>query len=169
MRKLDELYIFSGSGGTPITTNKAYYNGNINFLTISDISDDKFITKTAKTITEKGLQSSQAWVVPRGSIVLSIYASVGKVAILDINTATSQAFYNMIFDDQNLKEHIYYQLKNIEYKNGWKEHISTGTQGNLNSEKVKNLKIRVANNNKEIELINKFWTILDNIITFYKC
>ncbi|MGC3206543.1 restriction endonuclease subunit S, partial [Enterococcus faecalis] len=47
----------------------------------------------------EGLKNSSAWIVPKESISLAMYASVGKVAILKLDIATSQAFYNMIFED----------------------------------------------------------------------
>lgn len=58
----------------------------------------RFISETAKTITQYGLENSAAWIVPAGAISLAMYASVGKVAITCCDMATSQAFYNMVFD-----------------------------------------------------------------------
>lgn len=83
----------AGSGGTPDSTNKRYYNGDIPFLSISDITNSNgYIYKTEKHITRLGLDNSVAWLVPSGSISLAMYASVGKVAILKVESATSQAF-----------------------------------------------------------------------------
>ena len=98
-RKLSELIQKGGSGGTPKSTNKTFYDGNIPFLGISDISKSNgYIDNTEKHISENGLNNSSAWIVPKGAISLAMYASVGKLAILNINVATSQAFYNMVFE-----------------------------------------------------------------------
>src|SRR5699024_6272912 len=107
-RKLSALFIKGGSGGTPKSTNKDFYEGNIPFLGISDITKSNgFINNTEKHISVDGLNNSAAWVVPRGSISLAMYASVGKVAVLNIDVATSQAFYNMVFDDDDLRDFVY--------------------------------------------------------------
>ncbi|UWV93852.1 restriction endonuclease subunit S [Mycoplasmopsis cynos] len=78
---LGNLYQFGKSGGTPLSSNKEFYNGHIPFLSITDISNsDTYIYKTEKNITLKGLKNSSAWIVPKDSISLAMYASIGKVA-----------------------------------------------------------------------------------------
>ncbi|MFW7387025.1 restriction endonuclease subunit S [Vagococcus fluvialis] len=163
---LSELFIKSGSGGTPKSNNKEYYNGHIPFLSISDISNSNgYINTTEKTITEKGLNNSAAWVVPSGSISLAMYASVGKLAILNIDVATSQAFYNMVFDDNNLRNYVYHRLSKSEIFGEWNKLISTGTQSNLNANKVKSFELFIPISKKEIENISLLFTKLDKIIT----
>ena len=142
-KKLKSIYNSSCSGGTPESTNPLYYNGSIPFLTISDINDIKSINNTEKSITEIGLLHSTAKIVPKGSIALAMYASVGKVGILGIDMATSQAFHNMTFKDSITCDFIYHRLKKKERNNEWKSIISTGTQRNLNSEKVGNTIISI--------------------------
>ena len=78
-RKLGDLIIQGGSGGTPTATKSEYYGGTIPFLSIADIKD-RDIKATEKTITETGLNNSAAWIVPKGAISLAMYASVGKVS-----------------------------------------------------------------------------------------
>ncbi|NSP59791.1 restriction endonuclease subunit S, partial [Enterococcus faecalis] len=95
--KLKNLFLKGGSGGTPTSSNSDYYNGDIPFLSISDITKSNgYIYTTEKCISLEGLKNSSAWIVPKESISLAMYASVGKVAILKLDIATSQAFYNMI-------------------------------------------------------------------------
>lgn len=80
------------SGGTPKTTVPAYYNGNIPFLSISDITlAGKYILSTQKKITEAGLNNSSARCFPAGTLMFAMYASIGKCAITTIDTAISQA------------------------------------------------------------------------------
>ena len=89
-RKLSDLYVKCGSGGTPRSTNSSYYGGEIPFLSISDITNSNgYIGSTEKYISEDGVKNPVAWIVPTGAISLAIYASVGKLAILDTDTATS--------------------------------------------------------------------------------
>ena len=169
LRRLSELYSRGGSGGTPRSTNKAYYNGKIPFLGISDISNSNgFIDKTEKYITEEGLNNSSAWIVPAGSISLAMYASVGKLAILNTDVATSQAFYNMVFDDDNLRDYVYQRLSKANESGEWTKLISTGTQANLNADKVKNFEISIPTNKREMSMISHFFMDLDKFITLHQ-
>ncbi|MDE8098997.1 restriction endonuclease subunit S [Erysipelothrix rhusiopathiae] len=169
LRRLSELFSRGGSGGTPRSTNKAYYNGKIPFLGISDISNSNgFIDKTEKYITEEGLNNSSAWIVPAGSISLAMYASVGKLAILNTDVATSQAFYNMVFNDENLRNYVYQSLSKANESGEWTKLISTGTQANLNADKVKNFDISKPTNKEEMAMISSFFMDLDNLITLHQ-
>ena len=154
-KKLGDLFVKAGSGGTPKSSISEYYGGDINFLSISDVSESNgHIVQTTKKLTESGLQHSTAWIVPKGSISLAMYASVGKVAILDIDAATSQAFYNMTFSDDDLRDLLYQKLTMVNDEGGWIPLISTGTQPNLNAEKVRNYVISLPSNRTEIHRIN---------------
>ncbi|MFV0498530.1 MAG: restriction endonuclease subunit S [Bacilli bacterium] len=167
--RLEEVFIKGGSGGTPKSTNKAYYDGKIPFLGISDISKSNgYIYKTEKYITEEGLNNSSTWIVPTGSISLAMYASVGKLAILNTDVTTSQAFYNMVFDNNNLRDFIYHRLSKSYDSEEWRKLVSTGTQPNLNAEKVKKFKISIPTNKVEIAMISNFFMKTDNLITLHQ-
>ena len=165
-RKLSELIQKGGSGGTPKSTNKTYYDGDIPFLGISDISKSNgYIDDTEKHISEKGLNNSSAWIVPKGAISLAMYASVGKLAILNIDAATSQAFYNMVFEYQSIRDYVYHRLGRANDLGEWTKLISTGTQANLNADKVKNFEIQVPQSIDEMKDISTFFNQLDIFIT----
>lgn len=162
--KLGNLILRGGSGGTPKSTVAKYYGGDIPFLSITDISNSgKYLKKTEKTITNEGLQNSSAWVVPEGAISLAMYASVGKLAILGIDCATSQAFYNMVFEDDIVRNFVYITLEKANIYNEWGSLISTGTQANLNAEKVKNFSFLYPRK-PEQEAIGSFFQDLDKAI-----
>ena len=165
-RKLAELFVNSGSGGTPKSTNKDFYDGDIPFLSIADIKGRE-ISETAKMITQKGLQSSAAWLVPKGALSLAMYASVGKIGILNKSMATSQAFFNMVFDNEACRDFVYTRLEKAELFNEWESYISTGTQRNLNAEKVKRFKICVPESHETARIANIFSQI-DNYITLHQ-
>lgn len=168
-RKLSDLFIKGGSGGTPKSTNKSYYDGEIPFLGISDISNSNgFIYDTEKHITEEGLNNSSAWMVPSGAISLAMYASVGKLAILKTDVATSQAFYNLVFDDGNIRDYVYQRLSKANELGEWTKLISTGTQANLNADKVKNFEISIPTDISEISNISTLFKKLDETITLHQ-
>lgn len=163
-KRLVELLTNYGSGGTPLVSKKEYYDGDILFLNISDISESSgTVYKTKKTISEEGLKNSAAWIVPKGSISLAMYASVGKVAILGKDIATSQAFFNMVLKQNYDKYYIFTLLKKAELKNEWLKIIETGSQPNLNANYVKNFKVLIPSINEQ-KLIGAFFKNLDEKI-----
>lgn len=138
-KKLGEMVKYGKAGGTPKTSNPAYYNGNIPFLSIADMTrQGKFLYDTEKYITEEGLENSSAWIVPKNSIIYSMYASIGFASISKVELATSQAMYNLILDDDTDIEYIYYYLNYIREKEITRL-IETGTQGNLNASLVRSI------------------------------
>ena len=168
-KKLGDLFVKGGSGGTPTSTNKSYYNGKIPFLSISDISNSNgHIVDTEKHISDEGMRSSSAWIVPKGAISLAMYASVGKLAILSTDAATSQAFYNMVFNDEKLRNFVYHRLVKANNLGEWIRLISTGTQANLNAEKVKNFEIQIPKDKKEYNYIGILFSNLDGCINDHK-
>jgi type I restriction enzyme S subunit len=78
------------SGGTPRANNPEYYGGTIPWAIIGDLNDS-VVTKTEKSITESGLYSSSAKYVDKGSILLAMYGSIGKLGIAGIQLTTNQA------------------------------------------------------------------------------
>lgn len=80
--RLDTLFSKGKAGGTPTSTNKEYYNGEIPFLSINDITKQgKYVRYTENHLSQSGLENSSAWIVPKYSLIMSMYASVGLVTI----------------------------------------------------------------------------------------
>ena len=125
------------AGGTPQSSNFSYYNGDIPFLSIADMTEQgKYIYCTEKHISEAGLQNSTAWIVPADSLILSMYASYGLVSINKVPLATSQAMFNMIFQQDINVEYIYYFLTYLATTDYYTKMVSTGTQPNLNARSI---------------------------------
>jgi len=155
-KKLSECFKFGKAGGTPKSTNQEFYNGDIPFLSISDMSKQgKYISNTEKNITKLGLNNSSAWIVPKNSIIISMYASYGLVSINNIELSTSQAMFDIIVNDECINEYIYYYLYYLYIIGFYDTIVSTGTQSNLNAEQLKNLRIYVPNKIEQKNLSNK--------------
>ena len=158
------------SGGTPSTKILRYFDGNIVWVSIDDISQSgKYINKSNRTLSLEGLQNSSAKLFPKGTILYAMYASIGKCAIANIDCATSQAIIGIVpsknsFDNQ----YLYYYLCSIQ------ERISTqgqqGTQANLNKGLVESFKIPTPMKDGKIDIdeqkrISKILIAIDNTIT----
>ena len=144
--KLKDLIIKGKAGGTPSSTVAEYYNGDIPFLSISDMTKQgKYVEFTEKHISENGLANSSAWIVPSNSLILSMYASVGLVCINKVPLATSQAMFSMVLKDCNMLDYIYYYL-NFFRETQIHRLLETGTQSNINADTVRDIEIPFYSN-----------------------
>lgn len=99
------------SGGTPSRSEPTYWNhGIIPWVKISDIKG-KYLNTTEEYITEAGLENSTAKIFLSGTILYTIFATLGETCILNIDAATNQAIAgihvesNLVFND-----YLYYYL-----------------------------------------------------------
>lgn len=130
------------AGGTPKSTVSDYYGGTIPFLSISDMTESgKIVRNTEKSLTEKGLVNSSAWIIPAGSIILSMYASYGKVCYNAMELATSQALFGILLKASINKEFIYQSLCYLQQIHYWDQFIRKGTQPNINAEIIRNANV----------------------------
>jgi type I restriction enzyme M protein len=98
------------SGGTPNTDINEYWNGNIPWISLVDLPQDNlftFINCTKKSITELGLKNSSAKIIPRGSVVVSTRATLGRVGLTEIDLCTNQGFKNIIIKDNTKVNPLY--------------------------------------------------------------
>ena len=87
------------SGGTPSSTVEDYWKGEINWVTLEDLPPKNYITEiksTKRTISIKGLENSNAKILPVNTILVSTRATIGRVGIAKCNLATNQGFKNII-------------------------------------------------------------------------
>jgi type I restriction enzyme S subunit len=88
------------SGGTPRRDEKSYWGGTIGWLKSGELNNG-YVTEVQEFITEEGLQKSSAKLFPKGTLLIAMYgATVGKLAILDIETTTNQAICGVLNDKQ---------------------------------------------------------------------
>lgn len=163
LSKMEDLSIKIKAGGTPPTEKISYYQGDIPFVTISDMSREfKYLASTSKNISEDGLENSAAWRIPANSLLLSMYATIGKPLITKKEVASHQGILGIIPDPNKMDlEFLFYSLEFL--KNKLTRYFLIGTQANLNLEIVKNLKIIHPINIKEQEKISKILINIDSI------
>ena len=92
--EVKELNRFSNtaSGGTPLSTNKKYYeNGNIPWINSGELNSP-FIIEGKKFITKAGIENSSAKMFEANTLLVALYgATAGKVSLLQIEACTNQA------------------------------------------------------------------------------
>ncbi|OSI12758.1 restriction endonuclease subunit S [Neisseria canis] len=84
-------------GGTPDTTNPAYWNGDIDWYSPTEIGEHIYANGSVKKITSQGLQKSSAKMLPENKTVLfTSRASIGDMAILTKAGSTNQGFQSFV-------------------------------------------------------------------------
>ncbi|WP_195385390.1 restriction endonuclease subunit S [Bacteroides thetaiotaomicron] len=150
--RLDTLFSKGKAGGTPTSTNKEYYNGEVPFLSINDITKQgKYVRYTENHLSRSGLANSSAWVVPEYSLIMSMYASVGLVTINEIPITTSQAMFAMQLKEKDLLDYLYYYLSYFKYRHIHK-YLETGTQSNINADIVRGIMIPTYGHSRNMEI-----------------
>lgn len=86
------------SGATPRTDRPEYWGGGIYWATPKDLSvlDDFVLEATERTITEEGLASCSARMLPPGAVLLSSRAPIGLVAVAGAQMCTNQGFKSLV-------------------------------------------------------------------------
>ena len=157
--EIAEMY----SGGTPLTSIPSYYNGNIPWVVIADITKaGKYISETEKTISQEGVSNSSAKLFKKGVLLFAMYASIGKTTIALMDTTCNQAILGIepkLID----KEYLYYYLSFKE------RHFitmgQTGTQSNLSKDMVQKLEIPIPKSKEEQIQIATILSDMDAEIT----
>ncbi len=85
------------SGSTPSTSRDDYWDGDVPWLTpkeITGFTDSLFVSRTERCITQSGLASCSAKLLPVGTVMLSKRAPIGAVAVNAVPMCTNQGFLN---------------------------------------------------------------------------
>jgi len=140
-KKLGEICEKIKAGGTPSRKISKYWGGEIPFVKIEDLTSVKiYLENTQDKITQEGLENSNAWILPPNSVLFSIYASIGEVAINKIPVATNQAILGLIPKSEIVDpKFLAYSLK--KFGKYLISYNIQSTQKNLTLEIVKNFEI----------------------------
>ncbi len=102
------------SGGTPTSTNESFWNGNINWCSITDISKNKFLYQTKKQITKNGLLDKNLKIIEKDVLLYTVYATIGKTSITKIYTTINQAILAIYCKNKLNQYYLQYFLKKLE-------------------------------------------------------
>lgn len=100
------------SGGTPKTDVPAYWvGGNIPWATPTDVtSTGRTIKTTEREITQAGLNSCAAYLLPAGSILMTSRATIGACSINTVPMATNQGFKSLVASNRVFNQYLYYLM-----------------------------------------------------------
>lgn len=101
------------SGSTPSSSVREYWDGNIRWITPSDMRDEGMISGGARTITEKGYDSCGTQILPANSIVISNRAPIGKVNLTTYPLCTNQGCKGLVREESS-NIYFYYSMLNAK-------------------------------------------------------
>ena len=164
------------SGGTPKTGIKEYWDGNLKWITPAEINDDSYIINdSVRKITEMAVDETKLSSFPKGTVILSSRAPIGKVAIAGCEMYCNQGFKNLVCSNIINNRYLYWFLKSkTSYLNSlgrgatFKEiskSIVAGIEINVPEfQEQEEIAIKLERINKLIELRKEEVSSLDELI-----
>lgn len=161
-----------GTGATPLTSEKKYYeNGTIPWITSSSTGND-FVSKADIFITEIALKETNCSLNPKGTLVVAMYGqgkTRGQITELCIEAATNQACATIkIFEKDNvvLKKYIKFVFKKMYEE--IRSLAQGGTQPNLNLGKIANTIFPLPPLAEQKEIVSRVEKLLANVTELEK-
>lgn len=114
------------SGGTPKTSVEEYWDGEILWATPKDLSGliGVEIDTTPRKITDAGLRSCGAELLPANSVLFSSRAPIGLLAINTAPMSTNQGFKSFVPDASRLDSRYLYRW--LEFEREWLQSLGVG-------------------------------------------
>ena len=139
VKKLKHLVESLVGGATPSTSDPALWddvNGTA-WVAIGDMSGRDSVVITNRKVSFEGIQEKRMQILRAGTVIYSMYASVGYASILGIDAVTNQAILGFIATNK-LNNKFFMSYLNSIRKNVLQE-ASSNTQDNINAEKVRRI------------------------------
>ncbi|MCT1184078.1 restriction endonuclease subunit S [Lactococcus lactis] len=164
-RKLGELSNIVG-GGTPSTSNSEYWDGDIDWYAPAEIGEQRYVSKSKKTITELGLKKSSARILPVGTVLFTSRAGIGNTAILGKEATTNQGFQSIVPNPNKLDSYFIYSRTN-ELKRYGEVTGAGSTFVEVSGKQMSKMSIMVPELSEQ-EKIGSFFEQLDNTIALHQ-
>lgn len=146
------------SGATPKTIINEYWNGDFNWFTPAELSNNSgYIFESERKISQEGVDSCSLQKLPVNTVLLTSRAPIGKLAIAGTECYCNQGFKNIICGTKVLPRYLYYLLLfNTEFLNS----LGRGaTFKEISKSIVENIKIPLP----PIELQNEFARFVEQV------
>ena len=164
-RKLGELSNIVG-GGTPSTSNSEYWDGDIDWYAPAEIGEQRYVSKSKKTITELGLKKSSARILPVGTVLFTSRAGIGNTAILGKEATTNQGFQSIVPNPNKLDSYFIYSRTN-ELKRYGEVTGAGSTFVEVSGKQMSKMSIMVPELSEQ-KKIGSFFAQLDNTIALHQ-
>lgn len=150
------------SGSTPKTKNEEFWDGDIDWITPAELNEDTYIiTESKRKITQLGVDETGLKPLPKGTVILSSRAPIGKVAIAGKQLYCNQGFKNFICSQQIENTYLYWFLKS---KNEYLNSLGRGaTFKEISKNIVENIEIELPEINEQklkAKKLRKCWCLI---------
>lgn len=156
------------TGGTPNTTHAEYWGGDIKWMSSGEVNLRR-VYNTKKTITQEGLDNSNARLLPTGTVMVALAGqgkTRGKVALLEVESTCNQSLAAIIAHPVALNNEFLFF--NFEYRYEELRNISGGEgRAGLNLRIIKDILIPVPNMSEQ-KKIAEILSAVDDKIDIYK-
>ena len=149
-------------GATPSTKREDYYGGDIPWITPKDLSSFKgrYISNGERNITEEGLASCSAQMMPPNTVLFTSRAPIGYVAIAAQSVCTNQGFKSIVVKENADPLFVYYLLK---YNKDAIEAMGSGTTfKEVSGKTMRSVKVRVPS---DVDYQKRIAALLNSIDT----
>ena len=154
------------AGATPKSSNSEYWDGNIVWITPADYkTEDVFIEKGHKNITDEGMQSCATTLIPENCIIFSKRAPVGLVAINRVPLCTNQGCISCI-PHNDISSKFYYYVMSV-FEEQFELFASGTTFKEISADSFANFLLPNTTFDEQVEIVNyldKKCAELDTII-----
>ena len=148
------------SGGTPSRSKAEFWNeGTIPWIKIGNIKE-KYVNEADEYITQAGLDGSSAKLLSKGTVLYTIFATLGEVGVLGIDACTNQAIAGLtIKDEKQLNtDYLYYYLKS---KKNFVNSVGRGVaQNNINMSILRSFELPLPELSRQKDIVE----ILDKVV-----
>jgi type I restriction enzyme S subunit len=151
-------------GGTPSTSVPEYWDGEIVWLTPTEITsrDGKYVADSIRKISKLGFKNSGAQMLPKGSVVLTSRASVGFVAISTIELCTNQGFQSLVPKNSVIAEFLMYWIQ--QNRSELESRSAGSTFKEISKSNVKSIKLSLPPLSEQERIVEVISTI-DKVIS----
>ena len=148
--KLSDIFNLQ-MGKTPSRNNSVYWTeGKYDWISISDLSSEKYINKTKEKITDSAIEKTNIKIIPANTVIMSFKLSIGKTAITSHDMYSNEAI--MAFIDKHKVElntdFIYYLLQSVKWN------TNTAVKGKtINKSIISKTKVNIPDYQEQCKIV----------------
>ena len=151
------------SGGTPMTSNAAYWNGTFGWFSSGE-TRNRFVISTEKTITQAGIDNSSTKLATKYDIVMASAGqgfTRGQTSMLLIDTYVNQSVI-VIKSERNILPYLFWNLAN-RYDELRAISDSSSIRGSLTTKMIAAFEIPLANEQSLQAFADFAWSVIPQI------
>ena len=154
-------------GGTPSTSKKEFWDGEIDWYTPAEIAEQIYVDSSERKITEEGYNNSSAKILPIGTVLFTSRAGIGKTAILRKKACTNQGFQSIVTNKKELDSYFIFSRSEELKKYG--ETVGAGsTFVEVSGKQMADMSLMMPRTIDEQKKIGSYFATLDHLITLHQ-